>query len=153
MSNAPFDVGVIVARLESAVPALRAVGRAADYAAIRALPDFPAPCAYVILAAERAVSKPTGHAPRGQQISVRQVLEVNFGVALAVRNLREQQGEQVADELATFLAATRGALMGYVPDLDGARPCEFVGGDLQDYGAGTALWVDVYSTQHSIGNR
>lgn len=153
MSCAPFDVGVIVARLKASVPALRLVGLAAEFAAVRSLADFPAPCAYVVLASEQGTSKPTGHAPRGQQISVRQVADVSFGVVLVVRNYREQQGAQIADDLAAIVGSARAALMGYVPDVDGGRPCEFVRGDLQDYSAGVALWVDVYSTQHSIGNR
>lgn len=153
MSNGPFDVGSIAGRLKAEVPMLRAVGRAADFAAVRSLADFPAPCAYVILAAEKTMSQPTGHAPRGQQIAVRQLVQVTFGVVLAVRNYREQQGSQAADELSEVIAATRRALMGFVPDADGARACELVSGEIQDYSAATALWADVYSTQHSIGNR
>jgi hypothetical protein len=151
--TSPFDVAVIVDRLKVAVPQLRSVGRAADYAAVRTLQDFPAPCAFVILAAERGLSRPIGRAPRGEQISARQTVEVSFGVVVAVRNWRQQQGEQIADELRTIVGATRAALMGYVPDVDGARPCEFVRGDLQDYSTGTAIWADVYATQHAIGNR
>jgi hypothetical protein len=79
-------------------------------------------------------------------------VKVTFGTVIAVRNYREQQGAQVADELVQVLAATRAALMGFVPDVDGARACQFIRGDLQDYSAGTALWADVYETQHSIGN-
>ena len=153
MSAAPFDVSVIKARLLAQVSTLRTVGLSGDFAAVRSLADFPAPCAYVVLASERGIVKPTGHAPRGQQIKVRQVALVTFGVVLAVRNYREQRGEQLVDELATMLGATREALIGFVPDLDGARPCEFVAGDIQDYDASTALWVDVYQTQHSIGNQ
>lgn len=153
MSAAPFDVSLIAARLRAQVAALRQVGLAADYAAVRSLADFPTPCAFVVLANERGILKPTGHAPRGQQIKVRQIAIATFGVVLAVRNYREQRGEQLADELTTILEATRTALIGFVPDLDGARPCEFVAGDLQDYDASTALWVDVYQTQHSIGNQ
>jgi hypothetical protein len=152
MSAAPFDVSSIVARLRSQAPALRQVGLAADFAALRSLQDFPAPCAYVILAAEQGLSQPQGHAPRGQQIRGRQIVKVTFGTVIAVRNYREQQGAQVADELVQVLAATRAALMGFVPDVDGARACQFIRGDLQDYSAGTALWADVYETQHSIGN-
>lgn len=153
MSTAPFDVAPIAARLRAQVPALRQVGLSADYAAIKGLPDFPAPCAFVILATEKGLTHPPGHAPRGQQVTVRQVASVNFAVVLAVRNYREQRGEQVNDDLQTILASIRGTLMGFVPDVDGGRPCEFVRGDLQDYNAGVALWADVYATQHSIGKQ
>ncbi len=151
MSTAPFDAAPIVNRLKAEVPTLRLVGIAADYAAVNALQDFPAPCAYVIVAQERGISQPTGHAPRGQQVKQRQMVRVTFGVVVVARNYRDQRGEQVSEEFKTLLGQVRGALMGYVPDTDGARPCEFVQGDLQDYNAGTALWTDVYETQHSIG--
>lgn len=153
MSAAPFDVGLIQARLSAQVPTLRTVGMAADYAAVRSLADFATPCAYIVLANERGIPHPPGHSPRGQQVKLRQIARATFGVVLAVRNYREQRGEQLVDELAAMLGATRLALIGFVPDLDGARPCEFVAGDLQDYDASTALWVDVYQTQHSIGNQ
>ena len=152
MSTAPFDANVIANRLRDQVTTLRQVGLAADYAAIKGLQDFPAPCAYVILASEVGMSQPTGHSPRGQQVKQRQVIKVTFGVVLAVRNYREQLGGQVSDEFKQLLGETRAALMGFVPDVDGARPCELVRGDLQDYSAGAALWADVYQTQHSIGN-
>jgi len=151
MSTAPFDVEPIKARLKALVPTLRQVGLAADFAAINSLQDFPAPCAYVILASETGISQPTGHAPRGQQVKQRQMVRVTFGVVLAVRNYREQHGGQVSEEFKTLLGASRDALMGFVPDADGARPCEFIQGDLRDYNAGCALWADVYQTQHSIG--
>lgn len=153
MSAAPFDVSLIADRLRSQVSALRSVGFAADYAAVNRLQDFTAPCAYVVLANERGMPQPIGHAPRGQQVKARQMVRVTFGVVLVVRNYRDQRGEEIKDELKTLLEATRTAVMGYVPDTDGARPCEFVAGDLQDYDASTALWVDVYQTQHSIGNQ
>jgi hypothetical protein len=152
MSAAPFDVSSIVARLRSCVPKLIDVGMAADYAAVQSLQDFRPPCAYVILASEQGALQPQGHAPRGQQVRGRQIVQVTFGVVLAVRNYREQKGAQVNDELREMLAATREALMGFVPDAEGARAIQFVRGDLMDYNAGTAIWADVYQTQHSIGN-
>lgn len=152
MSARPLDVGVIVDRLRSAVPStqLRSVGRAADYAAVRGPGDFPAPCAYVLLAAERPAAQPLGQAPRGTQVAVRQFVEATFGVVLVARNYREQGGDQVADELGALTEATRQALMGYVPDLEGARPCQLVRGDLLDYAAGVGVWADVYVTQHAV---
>lgn len=151
MSAAPFDVGLVQERLRALVPALRQVGGAADYAAVRALKDFPAPCAFVMLAREKGAANPPGHAPRGQQIAVRQTATVTFGVVHALRNYRERRGDQLRDELGEILAATRGALIGYVPDVDGARAIQWVQGDLSSYDAGTALWTEVYQTQHFIG--
>lgn len=153
MSAAPFDVKLIAARLREAVPTLRLVGLAADYSAVNRLQDFVPPCAYVLLASEKAQPQPTGHAPPGQNVRVHQMVQAMFGVVHVVRNYREQRGEQAVDELSTMLDRTRKAIVGFVPNLPGARACEFVGGKLEDYDAGTSIWIDMYRTQHSISNQ
>lgn len=150
MSTEPFDLRPIQARLRSEIPKLRSVQGAADYAAVMALRDFPSPCAYVVLAKEQGAQRPAGNAVRGQVMPVSQSVEVAFGVVLVVRNYREQRGDQVADELKEFVGAVRRTLIGYVPDLPGARACQFMQGELLDYDAATALWVESYTTQHSI---
>lgn len=152
MSAVPFDVRLIQARLQEQVPRLRLVGLGADYAAVAGLPDFPVPCSYVLLAAERGQPQPSGHAPPGQAVVMRQMTGAMFGVATAVRNYREQRGEQLADDLRTVVGEVRAALLGFVPPVRGARAIEFVSGELKDYDASTALWVDVFQTQHFIGN-
>lgn len=152
MSAAPFDVRGIQARLKEQAKALRLVQGSADYMAIRSLQDFPAPCAYVVLAREKGIPNPPGHAMPGQQAAVRQVMVVTFAVVVAVRNYRDARGSAVADDLTAVLNATRGALIGWVPPgLKGARACQLLQGDIQDYDAATVLWADVYQTQHSIG--
>lgn len=150
MSTAPFDVRLIQERLRIALPQLRSVQGAADYAAITALREFPVPCAYVVMAKEKGAQNPPGNAVRGQVMPVSQVVNAVFGVVLVVRNYREQRGAQVADELNTLIGGARAALIGYVPEVDGARACQFLEGDLLDYDASTALWADSYLTQHSI---
>lgn len=151
MSAAPFDVAAVVARIKDAVPGLRQVGRAADYASVRALGDFPAPCAYVLLAREKADKYVSGHATPGTSVPVAQPTHVTFGVIVAVRNYRESgAGAQGADELRETLGAIRGALLGWVPALPGALPCELVQGDLKEYDRGTTLWSDVYQTRHIL---
>lgn len=152
MSAAPFDAGLVVARLKAEVPQLRLVGRGADYAAIRSLADFPTPCAYVLLATETAAAKPPGHAPSGQVVHVRQMVEVVFGVATAIRNYREDRGDSLADELKQFVGDIRRSLIGYVPALQGARAIQWTSGRIEDYDASTALWVDIFKTQHAIGS-
>lgn len=152
MSTAPFDVQPIIQRLRDTVPVLRQVAGAADFAAVTSLADFPAPCAYVLLAREQMDEPPKpGHAERGQQQAQQQRAIASFGVVVVARNYRAQRGAQVADELGTVLGAVRAALMGYVPDCAGARPCRLQRGDLTRYDASTALWTDVYQTQHFLG--
>lgn len=150
MSAAPFDVKPVVARIKDAVPALRQVGRAGDYASVRSLGDFPVPAAYVLLAREKAQETKSGISMPGQQTKMAQVVPVNFGVVVAVRNYREQAGEQLADELLEILGAIRDALLGWTPPGNGTRACQLLQGDLTQYDRATALWTDVWRTQHII---
>lgn len=151
MSFAPFDSGVIVARLRTQVTSLRTVGLAADYAAIKNLRDFTPPSAYVVLAQERFEPAAIGMAPRGQQIPVTQRGRISIGVIVAGRNYREQAGGQLAGELRALLAATSASLNGWVPDVPGAQPLQLQRGDLLQYDDATALWCDVWQTQTIIG--
>jgi len=140
VSYAPFDVTPIIARLKSQVPALLTVGGAADYAAVKGLADFRAPCAFVLLAREKL--KP--HAGQDSQRVV-----VTFGVVLAVRNNRPaERGAAAASDLSTYLAAIRSALIGWSPAAVGAdrRGVQLLQGDLLNYDSSTLLWSDVYQT-------
>lgn len=154
MSAAPFDVDLVRERLVAAKllenQTLRSIKGAADYHAVQSLQDFPVPCAYLVLAREKAVSQQQGVAPPGQQVPSSQIAYASFAVVVAARNYRDQRGEQVTQDLQAVLAAIRGALIGWVPDLPGARACQFVQGDMQDYNASIALWADIYQTQHII---
>lgn len=152
MSAAPFDVRPVIDRLAAQVPMLRQVAGAADLAAVTSLADFPAPCAYVLLAREQMDEPPLGgHAPRGRQVAMQQRTPVSFAVVVVARNYRAQRGIAVADELGIVLGAVRDALLGYVPDVAGARPCRLQRGDLTRYDASVALWTDVWQTQHFLG--
>ena len=152
MSALPLNVAPIADRLKQGVPALRLVGLLAEYASIRTLSDFPAPCGYVVLAGDAGAKNQPGHAPRGQVAKVGQVLTDTFAVIIATRNYREQQSGQLVDELRALVGASRNALLGFVPDEPGARAIEFVRGALLEYDAGVAVWQDLYQTQHSIGS-
>lgn len=151
MQCAPFDVQPIIARLKALVPALRNVAGAADYASLTKLADFLPPCAYVLLARERADANPPGNAMPGTQVTVRQRVNVSFGVVLAVRNYREQLGAQSADDLKTMLGAIRAALLGWIPDVPGGHPCMLQRGDLVQYSSAVSVWTDVYTTSQFIG--
>ncbi|MCY1266025.1 hypothetical protein D9M69_218760 [compost metagenome] len=61
MSNAPFDHRQVIERLKATVPALREIGTAADFKAVKQLRDFPTPAAYVLLAEESGEPKPAGN--------------------------------------------------------------------------------------------
>jgi hypothetical protein len=152
MNAQPFDISLVIARVQSQVSALRKVAGAADYASVRGLNDFPAPCAYVLLAREKGVPRETGHVTPGAQVRTMQKVAVTFGIVVAVRNYREsERGYQGNDSLQTILGQIRGALIGWAPQVDGADACSFLQGNLTQYDAGTLLWTDVFHTKHTIG--
>ncbi len=154
MSFAPFDIDLVVAQLQQVVRAgtLKSVGKTADFATIKKLADFPAPCAYVVIAREKA--KPNASTTGAQQDVSSQHVIATFGVIIAVRDYRAiERGGQVTDQLNSVLGAVRGALIGWVPKLLGARPVQFVEGNTNDYDQATVLWSEVYSIQHTISQR
>jgi hypothetical protein len=151
VSASPFDVGLIVARLSTPLPgALRFVGGSADYAAVNNLGDFPAPCAYVLLARETGTDIRSGQSLPGQQTAIAQMMAVSFGVVMAFRNYRQIGGAELRDELRDQVGAVRDRLLGWTPPVPAARACELLQGDLIAYDAGVAVWSDVWRTQHSI---
>lgn len=148
MSSAPFDHNLVIARLKDQVPELQEVGGAADLAAVTMLRDFRTPSAFVLLAVETPIPRQSG-APGA---ATRQMVPVNFGVVVAVRNYRGNKGQAAADDLRPVLGRVRDALIGWVPpDLAGARDCQLVEGRVIDYDTDTLVWTDLYQTQHSIG--
>ncbi|ASK91053.1 hypothetical protein KWH04_01155 [Xanthomonas campestris pv. trichodesmae] len=150
MSAAPFDVGLVITRLQAAGTDLRKIQGATDYAAVRSLQDFPAPCAYVLLGRDTATQTKTGTSLPGKQTPLQQALEVHFGVVVLARNYREQRGAQVSDVLRDLLGQVRNALLGWTPPVAGGRACQLVSGNLEDYDNATAMWIDVWQTQQII---
>ncbi len=146
MSLAPLDPRLVIARLKAQVSVLQLVGSAADFQAVKSLSGFRTPSAYAVLANEVAQPKPTGtNGP------VRQLAEATFGVVVAVRNYRAEDAEK-SDDLNAVLAAVRGAIIGWVPNLPMARGCQLVAGQPLDSDSATLLWGDLYSTQYSLGS-
>lgn len=143
MSYAPFDTGLVIARLRTAVTQLRHVAGAAEYAAVKSLRDYVTPSAYVLMAQETAGER----APYGLKA---QPAVAQFGVALALRNYREQLGEQLVPQLRDLVGQVRSALIGWQPSAPGGGPCLWEGGSVMDYDDATILWVDVYSCSHVL---
>lgn len=153
MSAAPFDVGPVIARLRARTvkaDGLRLVEGRGAYAQIRALNDFPAPCAYVLLAKETAALADVGAAMPGEQMPLGQFVRVGIGIVMAFRNHRGLAGDELRDELNQQVGAVRNHLLGWTPDVPGALSLQLVGGDLEDYDTSVALWADRYLTQHFI---
>lgn len=153
MSAQPFDVGPLIARLRAGVVkqgGLRLVEGRAAFAQVRALQDFPAPCAYVLLAKETAAQTKTGASLPGRQHPLAQVMQVGIGIVMAFRNHRGLSGDELRDELNEQVGAVRDQLLGWTPPVNGGRQLQLIGGDLEDYDSGIALWADRWQTQHII---
>lgn len=150
--SAPFDIDPVIARLASlqganGKPLLRQVRGAADLAEIEEIQSFAPPEAFVVLMIERGQPRPG---------TARQPVIAAFSVVIAARNYSSQLGKAAADDIRPLLNATRGALVGWVPNQGGvaargARGCVWQQGGLVDYSAGTLLWSEVYLAQHFIG--
>ncbi|QIL81781.1 hypothetical protein G7047_19065 [Diaphorobacter sp. HDW4A] len=139
MNFEPFDTGLIVQRLKLCVPDFQTVGGAADYAAVKELTNFRTPSAYVVFAEETNTNKiPASVGVCAQEAAVQ------FGVVLALRNYREQLGEQMADEARTLVGMVRAALIGFRPKLRGANTVGWVSGHVLDYNSSVMLFGDMY---------
>lgn len=152
--SAPFDVDLVVQRLRAELgDVLQQVRGAADYAAIQGMRDFRPPEVFALLIAERDLAARAGAggqaAPSGR---ARQAVQVEFGLVLAVRNARYQRGAPAVQDAMPLIGAVRDALIGWIPPgLPMARPVTWQRGRVLDYDAGTLLWTDIFTTQHSIG--
>lgn len=147
--SAPLDTTVIEQRLRDAVPDLQQVQGAADFAAVSSLRGFRVPSAFVVLAQEQGTEEPTEQ--RGRRPSGKQQAKVTFGVITAVRNYRDNRGDQAARDASPLIGKIRDALMGWQPDDQSMRPIGWLQGDVLDYDADTLLWIDVFTTTHFIG--
>jgi hypothetical protein len=144
MTVGPFDIGLVIARLAAQVPAFKFVQGAAELAVAMKAGGAPqTPCAYVLLAAERARG-----ATYGTSEAHVQTIDTTVNVVLALRNYRTSQlGAQVKDDLKTLISATRGALLGWGP-MAQASGFDFAGGRLEDYNDATVWWNEAYNVNY-----
>lgn len=153
MSAEPFDIGPVMQRLQALVeagsPYVRLVGARKDYAAVRSLNDFPAGSCYVMLATERASETKSGLSAPGTQNPIAQRMQVGLGIVLAFNNQRGLEGDELRDELRAGVGAVRNVLLGWTP-VGASKQLQLIGGDLGDYDANIALWIDRWQTEHFI---
>jgi hypothetical protein len=148
VNSAPFDTGLVIARLRLMVPQLQQVRGSAEYAAVTSMRDFRAPEAFVLLVRDQGGDIAGG---------ARQATQAGFGVVIAARNYSDTTGQAAMDDARPLIGACRDALIGWVPQTDagdrapGARACRWVQGEVLDYDSSTLLWADTYTTQHFIG--
>lgn len=144
MNFEPFDTGLIVRRIEAAVPELHGVGGAADYAAVKDLRGFRTPSAYVIFSEETN----TGKIPASVGVTSQEAA-VDFGVVLALRNYGDQRGERMADPARRLIGLVRTVLIGHKPG-KAARVVGWVSGKVLDYDASVLLFADLYQVHYLL---
>ncbi|EHF4786549.1 hypothetical protein JZS45_002524 [Salmonella enterica] len=142
MSSAPFDTGLIVARLQALSPQpFSLVGTVVEYSKITDLTGFSTPSAYVLMGSEKGSTD--------AQTRV-QVAECLVGVAIVVRNYAPG-ADGLTHEIHPLIAAVRDALTGWLPERRCTTPVQWVQGDILDFDAGTLVWMDVFRVRHIIG--
>lgn len=139
--STPFNPALIIERLKAAVTAAKLVGNAANYAAVKGLRDFPVPSVFVLRPRESGDPHGAG----------RQRANVVIGIAIVGRNYRDGAGAAATDDLDLLIKQVRDALIGWQPPVKGGRPIQWAQGDLLDYDDSTAVWMEVFQTQHFIG--
>jgi hypothetical protein len=136
------NLAPIIEQLRDVVPSLRLVGGAAQFErALGGLTTLPA--AFVLPAREQA-----GESAFMDQL-VEQLVNAEFAVVLAVRNLADDEGAAAVEALEPVRTAVRDALLGWQPAPD-AHGCEYVAGELVAFDNGVLWWQDTYRTGYLI---
>jgi len=134
-----FDPQLVIARLQSQVPALKKVAGAVDFATAAQDLKQP-PAAYVIELTNRATRNSLA------VMAVSQENEIRFGVIMAVQNLRDARGDAAqADMNVLVRAPVMTALLGWEPDPD-YSVIEYGGGRVLQLDNLVLWWQDDYLT-------
>ncbi|ECG5643233.1 hypothetical protein E1K64_15935 [Salmonella enterica subsp. enterica serovar Poona] len=142
MSSAPFDTGLVTARLQALSPQpFSLIGSVVEYGKITDLTGFATPSVYVLPGSEK------GSSDAQQRV---QVAECLFGVVIAVRNYAPG-ADGLTRELRPLIATVRDTLTGWMPDRFCTTPVQWVQGDILDFDAGTLVWMDVFRVRHTTG--
>lgn len=144
MSAGPFDVSAVIARIVAQVPALKFVQGAAELAAAMQGGAPQTPCAYVLLASERA---PGAYGSSEAHV---QTVQATVNVVLVLRNARAQGlGAQASDDLVALVAAVRNAILGWSPQPQ-ASGFDLAGGRLENYTNATVWWSEAYTLNYFV---
>jgi hypothetical protein len=136
------NLAPIIEQLRVCVPALRLVGGAAQFErAAGALTTLPA--AFVLPTKESAAESAF------MDQLVEQLVNAEFVVVVAVRNLTDDEGAAAVESLEPVRTAVRDALLGWQPAAN-AHGCEYASGEIFEFGNGVLWWQDTYRTAYLI---
>lgn len=127
----------VVSRLDTDVPALKLVGRAADFQKAADSNPTVTPAAFVLSLEE--IPGPV------ETTAMIQRVEVLIGVVLVVRNVSDAKGAAASQDLEALRTAVNEKLMGWVP-AEGFDPLERGPGRLLAFRDGHMWWQNIYKT-------
>lgn len=127
----------VIARLSAQVSALKTVAGTAEFAGAETAPK-QLPACYVIPLVEKASGNDL-------ETGVEQHVVVRFGVAIAIRNVKDARGQAGQAALKTVRDAISAALLGWEP-ATGYDPVLFGSGQLIKLGNSVLWWQDEFVT-------
>lgn len=145
-ANAPFDICLVQERLRQQCPDLEQVLGDSEYASVRRLADFRAGTAYVVLAGERNHNTLDSNA--GNRRRALAQVDVTFGVIVATRNYRSDNGKEARQAVRPLISSVREALVGWSPA--DCAPVAWQEASTLDSDQSKLLWLDVFNTQRFI---
>ena len=144
MSSGPFDINLVVARLQELDPQpFSQIGTIVEYSKVTDLSGFAMPGAYVLMGTERGIQ---GKGARAQNA------DAVIGIAISVRNYG-MGAEGLTHEVNPLIGQVRDHLIGWRPTPASATGMQWLRGDVLDFDGGMLLWMDTFQVQHVIGGR
>ena len=128
----------LITKLKSDCPLLIQVGGAADFAQAKSVLKNKVPAGFVIPLADQASPNTSA------TIVVQQRVVQQFGVILAVSNLRDATGEKAINDLFLVRQQIFQKLIGWYPP-SATNSMEFGGGNLMDMDDQVVWWQDNFS--------
>jgi hypothetical protein len=128
----------LIARLKLSCPLLKMVGGSADFGVAETALRNKLPAAFVIPLAEQASPNSSS------TVLVSQRVNQQFGVVLAVSNLRDATGEKALADIYAVRQQVMTSLLGWVPAGE-QTGMEFSGGQLQDMSDQVLWWQDIFN--------
>lgn len=129
-----------VERIKSTVPALRLVGRAAEFQAAAERNPAVTPACFVVPMLEQP-------GPSMAASVMQQQITATVGIIFVVRNLSDVAGAAAGAELETLRRAVREQLYGWAP-APGLDPFERGTGHLLTFRDGHVWWQDLFITSY-----
>lgn len=128
----------VIEKLKTDCPLLKQVGGSADFAAAQAALKNKMPAAYVVALAEQASSNTSATTLVSQKVTQQ------FGVVIAISNLRDASGEKAIADLYLVRQQIIQTLMGWIP-AGAIAGIEYGGGQLLDMDDQVVWWQDNFN--------